>query len=96
MNKLHNGETPLAKIALIGDFPVCIAKDGTVIVALQWDYAAWTPLAERFVESVQAAQNTPDASYLVALSGVVSPRLRQELESRHFRVEDRFAPGPLK
>jgi hypothetical protein len=53
-------------------------------------------MAEAFVESVQAAQNAPDSSYLVAVSGVVSPRLRQELEARHFRVEDRLAPGPLK
>jgi hypothetical protein len=96
ISKLHNGEAPLSKIALIGDFPICIAKDGMVIVALQWDYAAWTPMAEAFVESVQAAQNAPDSSYLVAVSGVVSPRLRQELEARHFRVEDRLAPGPLK
>jgi hypothetical protein len=96
MSKLHQGEMPLAKIAPIGDFPICIAKNGTVVVALQWDYAAWTPLAERFVESVQAAQNNPNASYHVALSGVVSPRLRQELEARHFLVEDRVAPGPLK
>jgi hypothetical protein len=95
MSKLHNGDKPLAKIAVIGDFPVCIAKDGTTIVALQWDYAAWTPAAERFVESLQA-QNTSEGSNLVALSGVVSPRLRQELESRHFQVEDRLAPGPLK
>ncbi len=96
MSKLHNGEMPLAKIALIGDFPICIAKDGTVAVALQWDYAAWTPTAERFLEAVQVPQPEPTSSYLVALSGVVSPRLRQELESRHFRVEDRLAPGPLK
>jgi hypothetical protein len=96
MSKLHNGEMPLSKIALIGEFPICIAKDGMVIVALQWDYAAWTPLAERFADSVQASQNAPNSSYLVALSGVVSPRLRQELESHHFRVEDRLAPGPLK
>jgi hypothetical protein len=95
MSKLHNGEKPLAKIALIGDFPICIARDGTTIVALQWDYAAWTIAAERFADSLQA-QNASNASYLVALSGVVSPRLRQELESRHFRVEDRLAPGPLK
>jgi hypothetical protein len=96
MNKLHNGSMPLAKMALIGDFPICIAKDGTVAIALQWDYAAWTPTAERFLESVQAAQPESNSSYLVALSGVVSPRLRQELESRHYRVEDRLSPGPLK
>jgi len=95
MSKLHNGDKPLAKIEVIGDFPICVAKDGTTIVALQWDYAAWTPAAEGFVESLQA-RNTSEGSNLVALSGVISPRLRQELESRHFRVEDRLAPGPLK
>jgi hypothetical protein len=31
---------------------------------------------------------------LVALSGEVSPQLRQELEARGFTVQDRSAPGP--
>ena len=94
MGNLHNGEKPLARIALIGDFPICVAKDGTVVVALQWDYAAWTPLADRFAHDVKAeAKGKP---CLVALSGAVSPRLRKELESREFRVQDLVAPGPLK
>ena len=41
MNRI-NEKTPIARIVMLGDFPICIAKDGTVIVALQWDYAAWT------------------------------------------------------
>jgi hypothetical protein len=40
MSKIHKNEKPLAGITMLGDFPVCIAKDGTVVVALQWDYAA--------------------------------------------------------
>jgi hypothetical protein len=41
--KVHTSEKPLARIALVADrFPVAVAKDGTVVVALQWDYAAWT------------------------------------------------------
>jgi hypothetical protein len=95
MSKLHKGDEPLAQIALIGDFPICIAKAGTVIVALQWDYAAWTPLADQFARDLKA-QGKETSSYLVAITGVVSPRLRQELEARSFRVEDRVAPGPLK
>ena len=94
MGNLHEGEKPLARIALIGDFPICVAKDGTVVVALQWDYAAWTPLADRFARDVKAeAKGKP---CLVALSGIVSPRLREELESSGFHVEDRLSPGPLK
>lgn len=95
MSKLHKGEEPLAQISLIGDFPICIAKNGTVVVALQWDYAAWTPLADGFVRDL-IAQGKEKSSYLVAITGVVSPRLRQELEGRGFRVEDRLDPGPLK
>jgi len=94
MGNLHQGEKPLARIALISDFPICVAKDGTVVVALQWDYAARTPLADRFARDVKAeAKGKP---CLVALSGAISPRLREELERRGFRVQDRLSPGPLK
>ena len=95
MSKIHKSEKPLARIITVGDFPVCIAKDGAVIVALQWDYGAWTPTAERFAGVIQA-QGKPGSAHIVAISGVVSPRLRQELETRHFTVEDRLSPGPLK
>ena len=95
MSKLHKEKKPLARIALIGDFPICIAKDGTVIVALQWDYAAWTPTADKFAQALKA-QAKPESTCLVAITGTVSARLRQELEARHFQVEDRLAPGPLK
>ena len=95
MSKLHKGEQPLAQIALIGDFPVCIAKDGTLVVALQWDYAAWTPLADQFARDLKG-RGKDTSAYLVAITGEVSPRLRQELEARGFRVEDRLVPGPLK
>ena len=95
MSKLHKGEMPLTKIAMNENFPICIGKDGTVVVALQWDYAAWTPLAKRFSDDLHK-QNGEKAKYLVAITGVVSPLLRQQLEARGFKVEDRLSPGPLK
>src|SRR6476660_3545153 len=95
MSKLHKEKKPLARIALIGHFPICIGKDGTVIVALQWDYAAWTPTADKFAQALKA-QATPDSTCLVAITGTVSPRLRQELEARHFQVEDHLAPRTLQ
>lgn len=97
MNQI-NQKTPIARIAMIHDFPVCVAKDGTTIVALQWDYAAWTPGAAAFTGEVQklATGSGKNGHVLVALSGEVSPRLRQELESRKFSVQDRLSPGPLK
>jgi hypothetical protein len=98
MGQIHKGEKPLARITMIGDFPIGIAKDGTIVVALQWDYAAWTSGAAQFTGDLQklAAQSDENKNILVALSGHVSPRLRVELEKRGITVQDRLVPGPLK
>jgi len=97
MNQIHE-KTPIDRIVMLGDFPICVAKDGAVVVALQWDYAAWTAGAAGFTSDVEklAAQSGENKKLLVALSGQVSPRLRQELENRGFMVQDRLVPGPLK
>ena len=98
MSQLHIGEHPLARIVMIENFPVCIAKDGTVIVALQWDYAAWTSGAAAFSGEVQklAGESGRHKPMLVVISGQMSPRLQQELQTRGITVHDRFSPGPLK
>jgi hypothetical protein len=93
--KLHKGETPLARFEPINDFPTCVAKDGAMVAALQWDYAAFTARADDFAKLMQAHVKPP-STCLVALSGVASSRLRQELESRGFHVEDRLSSGPLR
>ena len=96
MSQIHKSDKPLARITMLGDFPICIGKDGTIVVALQWDYAAWTSGAAAFTNDVQklATQSGKNQNVLVALSGQVSPRLRQELEKRGFTLQDRLVPGP--
>jgi hypothetical protein len=98
MSKLNNEEIPLSRIELLGEFPICVGKDGTTVVALQWDYAAWTSGAARVSDEVEkfAAKPPRNKKVVVALSGQASPRLRQELEARGQLVKDRVAPGPLK
>ena len=96
MGNLHKGEMPLARIELLGDFPICVAKDGTPVVVLQWDYAAYTPMADRFARDLEQFCKDKAGKAVIALSGVVSPRLRQEMEARGHTVKDRLAPGPLK
>ena len=83
-----NQKTPIARIVMLGDFPICVAKDGTIIVALQWDYAAWTSGAAGFADEVQkvAGKSGQSAHISVDLSGEVSPRLRAELEKRGMTV----------
>jgi hypothetical protein len=53
MSKLNKEEIPLSRIELLGDFPICVLKDGTTVVALQWDYAAWTPGAAHVSDEVE-------------------------------------------
>jgi hypothetical protein len=96
MDQIHQ-KTPIARIVMLRDFPVCVAKDGTIIVALQWDYAAWTSRAASFTDEAQKlAAKSQNAHVSVDLSGEVSPRLREELEKRGITVQDRLVPGPLK
>ena len=98
MGKRNKEEIPLSRIELLGGFPICVAKDGTTVIAMQWDYAAWTPGAAQISDEVEKFATKPPRTkrVLVALSGQVSPRLRQELEARGQQVKDRVAPGPLK
>jgi hypothetical protein len=97
MNQIHE-KTPIARIVMLHDFPICVAKDGTIIVALQWDYAAWTSGAATFTDEVQklAGKSGQSAHVFVGLSGEVSPRLHEELEKRGMTLQDRLVPGPLK
>ena len=97
LGKLHQ-EIPLARIETIGDFPIAVAKDGTTVVALQWDYAAWTSGAADFSQAAQkfAGQAPRNKKVVVALSGQTSERLRHELETRGIQLQDRYLPGPLK
>ena len=57
----HNADwrPALERNVMIDDFPASIAKDGTVVVALQWDYAAWTSGAATFTEEVQKLADKP-------------------------------------
>jgi len=97
MSELHKGNSPLSRIALIGDFPICVAKDGTIIVALQWDYAAWTAAAASFIAEVeQLANESGKHGVVIALSGDASARLKQELANRQIALHERVNPGPLK
>lgn len=85
------------RIILLNGFPVCIGPDGGVIVALQWDYAMWSPRSEKFASALQALQvnGAKPPSLIVVLTGAMSPRLKQELETRGFRVQDKLIKGPL-
>jgi hypothetical protein len=79
-------------------YPVCVARDGTIVLALRWDFAQWSAFAGKLARQLKefgaTAAEKPD--YLVALTGATTPKLGAELAERGIQLRDRLAPGPLK
>jgi hypothetical protein len=92
-----NDTAPVARITHLNGLTVCQTNDGTVVVPIQWDYVAWTPMTERFITALKAADfdNRP-TGYLVALTGVVSPMAGDALIARGIKFSEKQLPGPLK
>jgi hypothetical protein len=76
---------------------VCETNDGTVVVPIQWDYAAWTPTIERFITALKAQKIANSVSgYTVILTGIVSPMTAQALAERRIKVTTKALPDPLQ
>jgi hypothetical protein len=96
--QLHTDGRTLARLDTLDILPVALGTDGTAIVALEWDYAAWTQNAANFVAQLKTATiggKTP-AGYVVALSGDATPLAQQQLKAAGITLATRFAPGPLR
>ena len=92
-----NSYFPVARITRLGSLTVCQAQDGKVVVPIQWDYAAWTPLGDRFISALKAASFVPaPTGYVIMLTGDVSPVALQALTARGVAASVRALPGPLK
>jgi hypothetical protein len=92
-----NGNVPLARITQLNGLPVCVTTSSAVVVPIQWDYVSWTPMTERFVTALQAADFGIQASgYFVALTGVVSPMADEALTSRGIMLLEKQLANPLK
>jgi len=91
-----NNSTPAARITHLHGLTVCQTNNGTVVVPIQWDYAAWTPAAERFITALKAQKfATPVSGYAVILTGVVSPMAAKALAAQGANVTTKTLPGPL-
>ena len=94
--ELH-AKKPLARLQQVGRLPVAVQKDGRAIVAIQWDYAAWTDKASRFIRLFKASDFGKKPSGLtIAISGDASPLAQQKLKEENIELVTRTAPGPLR
>jgi hypothetical protein len=94
--ELH-AKKPLARLQQVGRVPVAIRKDGRAIVAIQWDYAAWTDQAANFVQLLRASDfGKKPSGMTIAISGDASPLAEQNLKAANIELITRIAPGPLR
>ena len=88
----------ITRISSMGSLPVCLTKSGTVLIALQWDYAAWTPLVGQFITSLQSAKlgDYKATGYRIVITGDASPSIQEAMKKLGIQFEIRQATGPLK
>lgn len=94
-------DAPVTHISNLGGLTVCMTNDGTVVVPIEWDYLAWTPMAERFVTVLMDKKTTPDAAadaaaYTVMITGIASPMAEKALAARNVNLVTKALPGPLQ
>ena len=94
--ELHS-KKPLARLQQVGRIPVAVQKDGRAVVAIQWDYAAWTDQAANFIGLLRASDfGKKNAGLTIAISGDASPLAQQKLKDASIELVTRIAPGPLR
>ncbi len=92
-----NANARITRITHLNGLPVCQTNDGTVVVPIQWDYVAWTPMAEKFITALKAKKfSTPATAYTVMITGVASPMAAQALAASGVNVMPKALPGPLQ
>ena len=89
----HAKVQPLERLMLSGNLVLARARDGKIIVTLPVDYVVWTDAIAQRVVNAEAQLKTmaPGAAREVWLGGTISPRARQELESRGWKINERAA-----
>jgi hypothetical protein len=96
LSELH-AKNPLARLQKVGRIPVAVQKDGRAVVALQWDYAAWTDNAANFIGLLRTSDFGKKPSGLtIAISGDASPLAQQKLKEANIELSTRIVPGPLR
>jgi len=94
--ELH-AKKPLARLQQVGRIPVAVQKDGRAVVAIQWDYAAWTDKAANFIGLLQASDfGKKNTGLTIVISGDASPLAQQKLKEENVELVTRTAPGSLR
>ena len=86
--QFHGEGRALSRVAGVLGYPVGMTDDGTLVVPVYCDYAAWTEEAEMFVWGIKetAARDLAPKRFVMPVSGVLSQRALTEIEGLGFEV----------
>ena len=94
MIALHNKELMKKERTWLG---IYVPRATQIVVPIQWDYAAWIPVTERFITALKAQKfATPVSGYSVIMTGVVSSLTAKALAARGVKATTKALPGPLQ
>ena len=91
-------DIPLEVVSTAQSFPVCLARDGTLVVPLEWDYVSWTPRAAEFLKTLKSGNfgDRKVTGYHIVITGAASNKAKDELTVNGFRLTEKALPGPLQ
>jgi len=90
---------PISAITAFHRVPLAMTPDGTLIAPLmEWDYAAWTATAERFVRTMKGSRvgGRPVTALHIYLTGLASPAAKEGAVASQVALTEKALPGPLK
>lgn len=92
-----NEKTPIKKLVSYHGLPVGLTSGGKLAVALEWDYAQWTPTSRDFLLDLNTGKIDGEtfSSLDIHLTGTASPAVKAVLASCEIPLTEKALPGPL-
>jgi hypothetical protein len=84
----HEKQSPITGITMVGPLTVAQTKAGAALIPFALDYGVWTANADRLSQELKANYKAPgfNGSFEFWVTGSLSPKGKQELEARGFKV----------
>ena len=84
----HETQGPITGITMVGALTVAQTKSGAAVIPFALDYGVWTANADRLSQNMKTTYKAPgfNGNFELWVTGTLSPKGKQELERRGFRV----------
>ena len=86
----HETREPITGLTIIRPLAVAQTKSGTAVIPFALDYGVWTANADRLSKQLKTSYRAPafNTRFELWVTGKLSPKAKQELESRGFKVTE--------